>query len=100
MDAFESLPNTLLTPAPIETAPKLAAGRIPLIAFVDAESERVLHEASVLGAFGRSLIMRGGIAKAIQYLEAQRSPHLLIVDISGVDLPLSQMQILADVCEP
>src|SRR6266566_489028 len=100
MDAFESLPNTLLTPAAIETAPKLAAGRLPLIAFVDAESERVLHESSLLLALGRNLIMRGGIAKAIEYLNAQRSPHLLIVDLSGIDLPLSQMQHLADVCEP
>ena len=44
--------------------------------------------------------MRGGIAKAIEYLSEQRSPHLLIVDISGIDLPLSQIHTLADVCEP
>jgi len=44
--------------------------------------------------------MRGGIAKAIEYLSEQRSPLLLLVDISGIDLPLSQIQILADVCEP
>ena len=30
----------------------------------------------------------------------QRSPHLLLVDISGIDLPLSQIHTLADVCEP
>jgi pilus assembly protein CpaE len=83
---------------PIEAALKLAAGRLPLLAFVDAETERVLQEASVL--IGRSLIMRGGIAKAIEYLSEQRSPHTLIVDINGIDLPLSQIQILADVCEP
>jgi len=49
---------------------------------------------------GRCAIMRGGIAKAIEYLSEQRSPQLLLVDISGVDLPLSKIQILADVCEP
>jgi pilus assembly protein CpaE len=100
MDAFEPSPSTLLTPAPLEAVPRLAAGRLPLMAFVDPESERVLHEASVLGSLGRNLIMRGGIAKAVEYLGAQRSPYLLIVDISGVDLPLSQIQTLADVCEP
>jgi len=84
--------------AAIEAAPKLAAGRLPLMAFVDAETERVLQESSVL--LGRSAIMRGGIAKAIDYLNDQRSPHVLLVDISGVDLPLSQIHILADVCEP
>ena len=44
--------------------------------------------------------MRGGIAKAIETLGAQRSPNILIVDISGVDLPVSQMHALAEVCEP
>jgi pilus assembly protein CpaE len=95
-DAIE--PFKLLTAQPIEAAPKLAAGRLPLMAFVDAETERVLQESSVL--LGRGVIMRGGIAKAIEYFSEQRSPHLLIVDISGIDLPLSQIHILADVCEP
>jgi pilus assembly protein CpaE len=97
MDSIE--PFKLLTaPTPIEAAPKLAAGRLPLMAFVDAETERVLQESSVLG--GRSLIIRGGVAKAIDHFSEQRSPHLLLVDISGIDLPLSQIQTLADVCEP
>jgi pilus assembly protein CpaE len=90
--------SQLLTAQPIEAAPKLAAGRLPLMAFVDAETERVLQESSV--QFGRTAILRGGIAKAIEYLSEQRSPHLLIVDISGIDLPLSQIHTLADVCEP
>jgi pilus assembly protein CpaE len=44
--------------------------------------------------------MRGGINKAVEYLLEQRSPQLLIVDISGVDMPLSKIQELAEVCEP
>jgi len=96
-DTIEPL-KLLTTAEALETSPKVAAGRLPLMAFVDAETERVLQEASVL--LGRCAIMRGGIAKAIDYLSEQRSPHLLLVDISGVDLPLSQIHILADVCEP
>ena len=96
MTDIESL--ALLAPQPLTAAP-VAAGRPPLMAFVfDAETERVLQESSVLT--GRGVIMRGGIAKAIEHLSEQRSPHLLIVDISGIDLPLSQIHILADVCEP
>jgi pilus assembly protein CpaE len=100
MDHIENLANfkLLTAPTPYEAEPKLAAGRSPLLAFVDAETERVLQEASVL--LGRSQIMRGGIVKAIEHLSEQRSPHLLIVDISGIDLPLSQIHTLADVCEP
>jgi pilus assembly protein CpaE len=97
MTEMEAEPLNLLAPSTIE-APRLAAGRPPLMAFVDAETERVLHESSVL--IDRGVVMRGGIAKAIEYLNEQRSPHLLIVDISGIDLPLSQIHILADVCEP
>jgi pilus assembly protein CpaE len=100
MDAFEPSSRELLSPTPIENAPKMPAGRLPVMAFVDAESERALQESAILMALGRSAIMRGGIIKAIEYLSAQRSPNLLIVDISGIDLPLSQMHNLADVCEP
>ena len=94
---LESSPLLLTSPT-AESAPKLAAGRLPLMAFVDAETERVLQEASVL--LGRCVIMRGGVSKAIEYLSEQRSPLLLLVDISGVDLPLSLIHTLADVCEP
>jgi pilus assembly protein CpaE len=95
-ETFE--PVALLAPQPLDIIPAVAAGRLPVMAFVDAETERVLQESSV--QLGRNMVIRGGIAKAIEYLSEQRSPHLLIVDISGVDLPLSQIHILADVCEP
>ena len=88
----------LLMATPIEAAPRQAAGRVSVMAVVDAETERLLQEASLL--LGRSVIMRGGIAKAIEHLSEERSPHVLIVDISGVALPLSKIHILADVCEP
>src|SRR5229473_503475 len=100
MDMYEQSTNALLNPTAIENVPRLPLGRLPVMAFVDAESERILHESAVLMALGRSRVIRGGIVKAVEYLSAQRSPNLLIVDISGVDLPLSQMHALADVCEP
>jgi pilus assembly protein CpaE len=98
VEAPSGEPLLLTGPADEGGGSKFAAGRLPLMAFVDAETERVLQESSVL--LGRSVIMRGGITKAIEYLNDQRSPQLLIVDISGVDMPLSQIHTLADVCEP
>src|SRR5215831_3794547 len=97
MDTMTLEPN-LLTATTIEPVLRIAAGRLPVMAFVDAETERLLQDGSVLS--GRNQIIRGGIAKAIEYLSEQRSPHLLLVDISGVELPLSKVQMLADVCEP
>jgi hypothetical protein len=100
MDAMTIEPAeiNLLTATAIEPVLRIAAGRLPVMAFVDADTERLLQESSLLP--GRNQIVRGGIAKAIDYLNEQRSPHVLLVDISGVDLPLSQIHILADVCEP
>jgi pilus assembly protein CpaE len=100
MDAMTIEPTdiNLLTATAIEPVLRIAAGRLPVIAFVDADTERLLQDASVLS--GRNQIVRGGIAKAIEYLSEQRSPYLLLVDISGIDLPLSKIQMLADVCEP
>ena len=94
---IEQKPLLLTAPTTPEAAPKVP-GRLPLMAFVDADTEKLLQESLVL--LGRCVIMRGGIAKAIEHLSHQRSPQLLIVDISGVDMPLSKVQMLADVCEP
>jgi pilus assembly protein CpaE len=97
---IETAEIDLRTATPIEAVSmlRIAAGRLPVMAFVDADSERLLQESSLLP--GRNQIIRGGITKAIEYLSEQRSPYLLFVDISGVELPLSKVQMLADVCEP
>jgi len=71
------------------------------LAFVsDAGTEKVLRECLTQLPQVSGMIMRGGIAKAIETLGAERSPNILIVDISGLDLPISQVHALAEVCEP
>jgi pilus assembly protein CpaE len=95
--------SLLEAPAPIERTAvgKLPIGRPPFLAFVaDAETDKLLHECVTQLALGQGTIMRGGIAKAVEYLGQHRSPHILIVDISGIDLPVSRINELAEVCEP
>jgi pilus assembly protein CpaE len=90
-------------PTPIEwtAASKLPVGRPALLGFVaDAKSETVLHECVTQLALGQGTIIRGGVAKAVDHLGQHRSPNILVVDISGVDLPISKVNELADVCEP
>jgi pilus assembly protein CpaE len=89
-------------PAPIEkTTNRLPLGRAPLLAFVsDAATEKALGECLTQLSLAHGMIVRGGIAKAIETLGAERSPNILIVDIGGVDLPISQVDALAEVCEP
>lgn len=72
-----------------------------LHAFVrDDETRRVVDQ--VIGdlMITNAAVHRGGVAEAITFLGASRSPRLLIVDISAVDLPLSAINELAEVCEP
>src|SRR5437016_5660103 len=65
----------------------------------DADSERVMGEL-IAGQALDGVVMRGGIARAIEYLGAERSPQTLIVDLSGVDMPVTLVHTLADECEP
>jgi pilus assembly protein CpaE len=45
-------------------------------------------------------IREGGVKEAVKHLSEHRSPRLLLVDLSGSELPLSEINSLADVCEP
>src|SRR5438874_2717999 len=95
--------SVLDAPAPIERAvpSKAPVGRPAFLAFVaDGETEKLLQECATQLALGQGTILRGGITRAIEHLGQHRSPHILIVDVSGVDLPISRVNELADVCEP
>jgi pilus assembly protein CpaE len=71
------------------------------MAFVgDAESERVIRRTLPELAAEADSVCRGGVAKAIEHLTEHRSPALLIVDISGQELPLSKIHRLSEACEP
>jgi len=83
----------------LEKTAKAPAGRPAALAFVtDAESEAVLQGAFLEEAPGA--VLRGNIIKAVQHLSGARSPHILVVDISDVALPVTEVHRLADVCEP
>ena len=45
-------------------------------------------------------IRKGSVVDAVRYLSEHASPKLLIIDVSGSDLPLSDIDNLANVCEP
>lgn len=102
MAASNTIPSPIERAAPIEAAAQKApAGRLPLLAFVaDAASDAAIVDCAAQLSISNFRVVRGGIAKAIQHLEAERSPGLLIVDISDADLPVSKVHELAEVCEP
>lgn len=48
-----------------------------------------------------ALVQQGGIAEAVQLLKKmERAPVQLVVDVSGLDTPLSELEKLANVCDP
>jgi pilus assembly protein CpaE len=101
MNAVRMLKSPLQSPAPIEKAARPAAGRVRLMAFVlDGRAEASLNSCLSHLAMPDTRIKRGGITAAIQYLAVERSPEVIIVDISATDMPASQVHDLAELCEP
>src|SRR5260370_451937 len=83
----------------LEPTTRAPAGRPAALAFVnDPNSEEVLKTAFREEAPGA--VLRGDITKAVQHLSGTRSPRILVVDISDVELPVTEVHRLADVCEP
>lgn len=101
MSSVQFLKSPLQSPRPIESAATVPAGRVRLMAFVwDGETEASLNSCLSHLWFPNARIKRGGIARAIQYLGAERSPEIIVVDISGVEMPVSRVHDLAELCEP
>jgi pilus assembly protein CpaE len=101
MNAVPLLKSPLQTPAPIEKAAKPQPGRVQLMAFLsDVQSEAALNNCLSKLSISNVTIKRGGIARAIKYLSIERSPETIIVDISGAEMPASQVHELAALCEP
>lgn len=75
--------------------------RLQLRAFVaDDETRAVVEQVVSDLMIPAAAIHRGTVRDAIQLLGRQRSPRVLVVDISASELPLSDINELAEVCEP
>jgi pilus assembly protein CpaE len=101
INALQTFKSPLQTPGPIEKAVAQPAGRVRLMAFVlDGQSEASLSAYLAQLSISGTTIRRGGLAGAIRYLGGERSPESIIVDISGAEMPASQIHELAELCEP
>ena len=77
-----------------DTAPRIKA-------FVaDQDSENIVRQALADVGIDDFATAIGNVATARTLLAKQTSPRLLIVDISGVEDPVSSILDLAEVCEP
>ena len=79
----------------------LSAERRHFRAFVlDDETRRVVDQVIADLMIPHAAVQRGGVADAVRELGVQRSPRILLVDITDAELPLSAVNELAEVCEP
>ena len=85
----------------IATAEKAGNDRVHFIAFcTDANTHAAVDKVIGDMMLPHASIRKGTVKDAIKYLSHHASPKLLMVDITGSDLPLSDIDNLADVCEP
>jgi pilus assembly protein CpaE len=93
--------TALAKPLP-QTAPSSASDRGgKVLAYVaDAATETALRQVAAPMLVSDFEVRRGDVRTAARDLARQKSPDLLIVDLSGIDLPLGAMESLSQVCEP
>jgi pilus assembly protein CpaE len=78
-----------------------AALRDPFTAFVaDEETAEMLRPIAVEHGWAPEKVNKGGLRNAIQTLSISASPNILFVDLSESSDPLSDVNSLAEVCEP
>jgi pilus assembly protein CpaE len=78
-----------------------SAARERFTAFLaDEASEQVVRQCVLEMALPNSSVHRGNIGRVITHLQTVRSPTALMVDVSGSELPVTEIHKLAEVCEP
>lgn len=77
------------------------AGEVSLLAFVtDDETENALKRIPYKEMGISHNIQRGGSSAAYNFLKKNDTPTLLIVDLSGSSLPITEIERISEVCEP
>ncbi len=72
-----------------------------LVAFVaDAQTETLMKGFPLKELGFKPLIQKGEMDAAYNYLKTNASPRLLILDLSTSSLPISDIQKIAEVCDP
>src|SRR5207342_2190732 len=89
---------------PVMNAPFHARGsglRDPFTAFVaDEATAELLRPVAVEHGWSPEKVNKGGLRNAVQTLSVSASPSILFVDLSESGDPLSDINALAEVCEP
>jgi pilus assembly protein CpaE len=75
--------------------------REPFTAFVcDEETAEAIRPIAAEMGWSAERVNKGGLRNAVQALSVSASPQVLLVDLSDAGDPLSDINALAEVCEP
>lgn len=81
--------------------PRGAGLRDPFTAFVcDEPTADLIRPIAIEMGWAPEKVQKGGLRNAVQTLSVSASPHILFVDLSESGDPLSDINALAEVCEP
>jgi pilus assembly protein CpaE len=90
--------------ASILTATRTPTVAIPdaarIVAYVTDEISEAALRTGLAGITGEFLLRRGNVRHAVRFLEKDAALRAIIVDIEGVDDPVSALEELARVCPP
>jgi pilus assembly protein CpaE len=75
-------------------------GRAAAVAFISDDATEAALRGGLVELIGAVQIRRGGVRAACHALETEASPRVLVVDVSGTEDPLKELDALAAVCEP
>lgn len=75
-------------------------GRAAAIAFISDDATESALRGGLVELMGDVQIHRGGVRAACRALQTAASPRVLVVDVSGTDDPIRELDALAAVCEP
>ncbi|MBI2707720.1 MAG: fimbrial protein, partial [Proteobacteria bacterium] len=66
----------------------------------DSQDIEMVREALKSLNIKKSDIIKGGVKEAIELVSNKKSPPYLIIDVSKSELPVSDLNRLADLCDP
>jgi pilus assembly protein CpaE len=89
-----------MSETPVVVAHSRSAAPIAQIFVRDSESESIVRNALASLGIGSAEFVAGNIRDAIETLTQEASPKLLMIDIEGVEDPVTALNDLANVCEP
>ncbi len=92
--------EVLATPPVSDAAPARKGTPTTHVFVNDQDSEGIIRQSLNIIGLDNASFTSGTVDTAITAFKKDRSPNLLIVDVSGVDDPVASMRKLADVCEP